>query len=82
MGEMNQAGRPKWVKAKKYCADTGETMNGLHARRRKGKWLDGIQCRIGPDGNLWVNLEEAQKWVEQGDQATLNSIQRSQRIAS
>ena len=46
----------KWVKLKKYCLDSGDTANAVHAKRKKGVWLDGIQCRIGPDGNIWINL--------------------------
>lgn len=52
-----------WVKLKKYCELTGDSPAAVHARRRSGKWLDGVQCRIADD-LLWVNLLEAQKWVE------------------
>lgn len=52
-----------WVKLKKYCELTGDTAAAVHARRRCGKWLDGVQCRIADD-LLWVNLLEAQRWVE------------------
>lgn len=52
-----------WVKLKKYCELTGDTPAAVHARRRSGKWLDGVQCRIA-DELLWVNVPAAQKWVE------------------
>lgn len=64
----------KWVKLKKYCDVSGDTANAVHARRKKGLWLDGVQCRLGPDGNLWVNLAEVEKWVENGNQATSRSL--------
>lgn len=64
----------KWVKLKKYCQDSGDTANAVHAKRKKGIWLDGIQCKIGPDGNVWVNVEEVEKWVERGNQATNYSL--------
>ncbi|MNL01334.1 hypothetical protein D3C87_1218000 [compost metagenome] len=54
----------RWVKLKKHCADTGDTANAVHARRRKRIWTDGVQCRKGPDGNLYINPEEYNKWVE------------------
>ncbi len=60
----------KWVKMKKYCQETGDTSNAVHAKRKKGVWLDGIQCKIGPDGNIWVNLIEVERWVENGNKAT------------
>ncbi|KTC99205.1 hypothetical protein [Legionella erythra] len=65
----------KWVKLKKYCQDSGDTANAVHAKRKKGVWLDGIQCKIGPDGNVWINLAEVEKWVEKGDQATIQKLQ-------
>lgn len=65
----------KWVKLKKYCQDSGDTANAVHAKRKKGVWLDGIQCKIGPDGNVWINLAEVEKWVERGDQATIQKLQ-------
>ncbi len=64
----------KWIKLKKYCEISGDTVYAVHARRKKGLWLDGIQCRLGPDGNLWVNLSEVEKWVEKGMQATNRSL--------
>lgn len=52
-----------WVKLKKYTELTGDTAAAVHARRRSGKWLDGVHCRIADDA-LWVNLTAAQQWVE------------------
>jgi hypothetical protein len=54
----------RWVKLPKHCAVTGDTPNAVHARRRKHLWTDGVHCRLGPDGNLYVNPEEYNKWVE------------------
>ena len=59
----------KWVKMKKYCQESGDTANAVHAKRKKGMWLDGIQCKIGPDGNIWINLFEVERWVENGNKA-------------
>ena len=59
----------KWVKLKKYCQESGDTSNAVHAKRKKGVWLDGIQCKIGPDGNIWINLIEVERWVENGNKA-------------
>jgi len=48
----------KWLKLKHYCALSGDSSDAVHAKRRRGQWLDVVQCRIAPDGNLWVNLTE------------------------
>jgi len=56
----------KWVKLGKYTELSGDTSNAVHAKRKKGQWLDGLHCRIGPDGKLWINLNEVEKWVENG----------------
>lgn len=65
----------KWVKLKKYCEVSGDTANAVHARRKKGLWLDGIQCRLGPDGNLWINLAEVEKWIESKNLRSLSRLQ-------
>jgi hypothetical protein len=48
-----------WIKLAKYCETTGDTSDAVHARRRKRQWIDGVHCQVGPDGNLWVNLERS-----------------------
>ena len=55
----------KWVKLQKYCILSGDTANAVHARRKKGVWLDGIHCQVR-NNNLWINTEAVEKWVEQG----------------
>jgi hypothetical protein len=60
----------KWIKLKKYCQESGDTAHAVHAKRKKGIWLDGIQCKMGPDGNIWINVLEVEKWVENGNKAT------------
>ena len=54
----------RWIKLSKHCDHTGDTPDAVHARRRKHIWQDGVQCRIGPDGNLYINPQEYNKWVE------------------
>ncbi len=60
----------KWIKLKKYCEISGDTSNAVHAKRKRGMWLDGVQCKVGPDGNIWINLIEVERWVENGNKAT------------
>ena len=54
----------KWVRLKKYCELSGDTPDAVHARRRKGEWIDDVQCRLAPDRHVWVNLREVEKWIE------------------
>ncbi len=54
----------KWIKLKYYCAISGDSINAVHAKRRKGQWLDEVHCRIAPDGNLWINLKAVEQWIE------------------
>jgi hypothetical protein len=56
----------KWVKLKKYCELSGDTRDAVHAKRKRGAWIDTIQCKVAPDGNLWINLVEVDQWVENG----------------
>ena len=71
----------EWVKLVKYCELTGETRDSVMKKRSSGMFLDGVHCKIAPDGNIWVNLAEVEKWVEQGSQATQTAItKKSQKL--
>ena len=54
----------KWVMLKKYCQETGDTEDAVRWRRKAGIWADGKHSKVGPNGRIWVNVEEVQKWVE------------------
>lgn len=69
MSETSNASTLRWMKLTEYCQRTGDTADAVHAKRRKGQWIDGIHCTVAPDGNLWVNPEEVNKWVESGETA-------------
>lgn len=70
----------KWIKLKKYCETSGDTLDAVHAKRRKGAWLDGIHCKIAPDGNLWINIFEVEQWVEKGNLAIQQTLQNVQKV--
>lgn len=53
----------KWVKITKYCELSGDSRDAVHARRRKGQWLDGVHCQVRKN-NLWINTEAVEQWVE------------------
>ena len=52
-----------WVRLKKYCELSGDTVDAVKWRRKTGIWADGKHSKVGPDKRIWVNLEEVQKWV-------------------
>lgn len=66
-GQEHQQPRD-WIKLQKYCELTGDSADAVHARRRKRQWVDGRQCIIGPDGNVWICREEVNRWVESNPQ--------------
>ena len=81
---MIDTGRPeifvsplRWIRLATYCQLSGDTPDAVHARRRKRQWTDGQQCLVGPDGNLWVNPEEVNRWIEQRLPANHNAISAS-----
>ena len=65
-----------WVKLEKYVELTGDSMDSVQSRRRAGRWIDGVQCKI-VSGRLWINLATAQRWVEEWDaQAPMRALLR------
>lgn len=73
MNESSPLNMYRWVRLALHCTNTGDTPDSVHARRRRRIWKDGTHCRLGPDGNLYVNPEEYNKWVE-GQNQTLNAL--------
>lgn len=61
---MSNDANYRWIKLAKHCEITGDTPDAVHARRRKHLWTEGVQCKLGPDKNLYINPEEYNKWVE------------------
>lgn len=68
----------EWVRLSLHCEATGDTPDAVHARRRKRQWIDGVHCRIAPDGNLYVNPSEYNKWVASEKQAVAHSPRQSE----
>ena len=60
----------KLVLLKKYCSMTGDTAAAVHARRKKGIWLDDKHTVLSPDKRLWVNTEEVERWVKYGNKVS------------
>jgi hypothetical protein len=56
-----------WVKVAKYIDLSGDTKEGVAGKRKSGLWLDGVQYKVAPDGNTWINLSEVELWVQYGN---------------
>ncbi len=54
-----------WIRLAKYCELTGDSADAVHARRRKRQWQDGVESKVGPDGNLWVNSAAVNRWIDE-----------------
>lgn len=57
----------RWVKLQRYCEISGDTPDAVQAKKRRGLWRDGVHIKKAPDGCLWVNLDEVDRWVEQAN---------------
>ena len=66
----------RWVKLSKYCEISGDTINAVHAKRKKGMWIDGQHCVVAEDGNLWIDLGEVEQWVKHGSHAVLANVRQ------
>lgn len=54
----------KWVKVQKYCELSGDTLEGVRAKRRRRIWIEGVHWSRPADGVFYINVEEVSKWVE------------------
>ena len=55
-----------WLMVDKFCQITGLSKDAVKSKRFKGVWPDGFVTKKAPDGNLYVNIDQYEKWVEQG----------------
>lgn len=53
----------EWVRLPRYCELSGDTPDAVRARRRKRQWRDGVECKVDPGGNLWVNPAAVNRWI-------------------
>ncbi|WP_168226896.1 hypothetical protein [Chromobacterium violaceum] len=54
----------RWVRAEFYCRSTGEPMDTVLVRIREGIWAAGKHYKRTGPRTLWINLIEANKWVD------------------
>jgi hypothetical protein len=51
------------MKATYYSRISGDSMQSIKHRRRRGEWREGQHIQLR-GGVLWVNLEEIEKWLQ------------------
>lgn len=56
--------RPRYVRVSKFVALTGYTAKAVYHKIADGVWLEGREYRHAPDGNICIDLEGFDRWVE------------------
>jgi hypothetical protein len=59
MGNASQ-----WVLIKRLAEITGYSENAVRHKIKGGVWIEGRIWRKAPDGRIFVNLGEFERWVE------------------
>lgn len=60
-----QVAPSKWVKGKILQQMTGLSTEAARKKRERGEWLEGKHWKYAPDGMVWYNWQEIDRWVEQ-----------------
>jgi hypothetical protein len=58
--------RVQLVTLRHYCSLTGDTPQAVHSRRKRGEWVDDKHCYLVKGRRLWIDIEEANKWIRNG----------------
>ena len=59
----------QWVLIKRFAEITGYSENAVRHKVKSGVWLEGRVWRKAPDGRIFLNLDEFERWVESEPQA-------------
>lgn len=59
MGSASQ-----WVLIKRFAEITGYSENAVRHKIKGGVWIEGRIWRRAPDGRIFVNIVEFERWVE------------------
>lgn len=54
----------KYKRIVKFAADTGYTEKAVQRKIEDGVWIEGKEYRRAPDGNILVDIEGFERWVE------------------
>ncbi|MGI4812474.1 MAG: excisionase [Janthinobacterium lividum] len=60
----------RWVLIKRIAEITGYTENAVRHKIKDGTWLEGRLWRKAPDGRVFVDTHEFDRWVESASHPT------------
>jgi len=60
----------QWVLVKRFAEVTGYSENAVRHKVKNGTWVQGRIWRKAPDGRIFLNLAEFERWVESESRAT------------
>lgn len=52
-----------WVRAEKYCEESGEPINTVLERIRDGIWAANKHYKRTGPRTLWINRQEVEEWI-------------------
>jgi len=64
--------RPRYVRVTRFVTLTGYTAKAVYHKIANGVWIEGREYRRAPDGNICIDLEGYERWVE-GARARVSS---------
>lgn len=54
-----------WMRVEKYCEESGEPINTVKERIQLSIWAAGKHYKRTGPRTLWINSDEADKWISQ-----------------
>lgn len=54
-----------WVRAEKYCEESGDPINTVMERIRNGEWAAGKHYKRTGPRTLWINRQAVEEWINQ-----------------
>lgn len=55
----------RYVRIQKFAELTGNTEQAVQTKIARGTWVEGHEYRRAPDGNIYVDVEGYERWVEE-----------------
>jgi hypothetical protein len=54
----------RWVLIRRLAEITGYSENAIRHKVKNGTWVEGRLWRKAPDGRIFLNVDEFERWVE------------------
>ncbi len=54
----------KWKTLDKFSIESGMSKEAIRALKKKGQWREMIHWKKAPNGRIFINLIEVEKWIE------------------